>query len=220
MNLEGYYKYFSQLTNLNRNKVYDDNGEYADKPDILKKDFIIEKGDAEGIDVTFKYDYHQLYIWAVYSYGFIHRYDGIDKYYPHYDRRHNVNLVASYTFGKTLCWEIDGRWNLGSGFPFTQTQGFYENNTFAGGINTDYTTSNGEMGVVYGQINQGRLPYYHRLDITFKRRFELSQYSTLEAYIGATNVYSRENIFYFDRISYKRVNQLPVMPSIGLSWKF
>ena len=23
--------------------------------------------------------------------------------------------------------EIDARWNLGSGFPFTQTQGYYEN---------------------------------------------------------------------------------------------
>ncbi len=220
LNIEGYYKYFSQLTNLNRNKVYDDTGEYSDVPDALKKDFVIEKGDAEGLDVTLKYDYRQLYLWAVYSYGFIHRYDGIEEYFPHYDRRHNVNLVASWTFGKNLNWELNGRWNLGSGFPFTQTQGFYENITFADGINTDYTTANGDMGIVYAPINQGRLPYYHRLDVTLKRRFEVGPNSTLEVNLGATNVYSRKNIFYFDRITYKRIDQLPIMPSLGVSWKF
>jgi len=220
LNVEGYYKYFRQLTNLNRNKVFDDTGEYSEEPDVLKKDFIIETGDAEGIDVTLKYDYRQLYLWAVYSYGFIHRYDGIDEYYPHYDRRHNVNLVAAWTFGKNLNWDISARWNLGSGFPFTQTQGFYENLTFADGINTDYTTANGDMGIVYAKINQGRLPYYHRLDVTAKRRFEIGPNSTLELNAGATNVYSRKNIFYFDRITYKRIDQLPIMPSIGMSWKF
>jgi hypothetical protein len=219
-NIEGYFKYFSQLTNLNRNKIFDDTGDYSDKPDALKKDFIIETGDAEGLDVTLKYDYRQLYLWAVYSFGFIHRYDGIDEYFPHYDRRHNVNLVGAWTFGKSLNWEINARWNLGSGFPFTQTQGFYENITFTDGINTDYTTANGDMGIQYAQINQGRLPYYHRLDLTLKRRFELGEFSTLEISLGASNVYSRKNIFYFDRISYKRVDQLPVMPSLSVSWKF
>jgi hypothetical protein len=220
LNIEGYYKYFSQLTNLNRNKVFDDTPEYSDVDDVLKKDFIIEKGDAEGLDVTLKYDYRQLYIWVVYSYSFIHRYDGFDEYYPHYDRRHNINLVGAWTFGKHLNWEINARWNLGSGFPFTQTQGFYENITFSDGINTDYTTSNGDIGIQYATINQGRLPYYHRLDITMKRRFELGPNSTMEISLGATNVYDRKNIFYFDRITYKRVDQLPIMPSLGLSVKF
>lgn len=220
LNIEGYYKYFSQLTNLNRTKVFDDTGDYSDVPDNLKKDFVIETGDAEGLDVTLKYDYRQIYIWAVYSFGYIHRYDGIDHYFPHYDRRHNVNLVGAWTFGKKLNWEVNARWNLGSGFPFTQTEGIYENLTFADGINTDYTSSNGDVGIIYGPINQGRLPYYHRLDITFKRRWELGTNSSLEINLGATNVYSRKNIFYFDRITYKRINQLPVMPSLGLSMKF
>lgn len=220
LNIEGYYKYFSQLTNLNRNKVFDDTGDYSDVPDVLKKDFIIETGDAEGIDFSLKYDYHQIFFNAIYSYGFIHRYDGIDEYFPHYDRRHNVNLVGSWTFGSKLNWDINFRWNLGSGFPFTQTQGFYENLTFADGINTDYTTANGEMGIVYAPINQGRLPYYHRLDITLKRRFEVGENSTIEVNAGATNVYNRSNIFYFDRITYKRVDQLPLMWSLGMSWKF
>ena len=50
MNVEGYYKYFPQLTNINRNKIFDDNGDNSDQPDFLKKDYIIEQGDAYGVD--------------------------------------------------------------------------------------------------------------------------------------------------------------------------
>jgi len=220
LNVEGYYKWFTQLTNINRNKVYDDSPEYANKPDVLKKDFILEKGDAEGVDFTLKYEHRQLYLWAVYSYGYIHRYDGYDTYYPHYDRRHNVNLVGSYTFGKTLTWGVNVRWNLGSGFPFSQTQGFYELLNFADGVNTDYTTDNGSVGIIYADYDSGRLPYYHRLDVSVNKMFYFGKNMELEINLGVTNVYNRKNIFYFDRITYKRIDQLPIMPSLGISFKF
>jgi len=220
VNIEGYYKYFPQLTNINRNKIFDDNAANADKPDYLKKDFIIETGDAEGFDVSVKYDYNRLYIWGVYSLGYVHRNDGIIDYLPHYDRRHNVNIVSSYTFGKNYDWGIDIRWNLGSGFPFTLTQGYYENLTFTDGINTDYTTENGELGIIYSDLNGGRLPYYHRLDFTIKKHFELGEYTNLDAIFSVTNLYDRKNIFYQDRITHERVDQLPIMPSIGLNLSF
>ena len=217
VNIEGYYKNFLQLSNVNRNKLFAEDD--ADAPDQLKKDFIIETGQAMGIDFVFKYSYKRLYLWAVYSLGKVTRYDGISEYFPHFDRRHNVNLLAAYTFGKDLNWEASVRWNMGSGFPFTQTAGFYENLVFDGGINTDYTTQNGTLGVEYGELNKGRLPFYHRLDLSVKRTFELGQ-TKLDAVLGITNVYNRENIFYIDRVKYERVNQLPILPSLGISWQF
>jgi len=220
LNVEGYLKRNTQLTNINRNKLYDDTGENHDKPDYLKKDFIIETGNAYGVDFLLKYDYKRVYLWFVYSLGYIDRYDGIRTYVPHFDRRHNINLVGSYTFGENLNWEIGTRWNLGSGFPFTRTRGFYELVPFNEGLNTDYTTINGEMGIIYGNLNEGRLPYYHRLDISVKRRFDIGDNANLLATLSITNVYNRENIFYFDRIKWQRVNQLPIMPSIGMSLKF
>ncbi|MCF8464338.1 MAG: TonB-dependent receptor [Flavobacteriales bacterium] len=219
VNVEGYMKHFLQLSNVNRNKLFADNAENTEVPDGLKKDFIIETGKAMGLDFVVKYAYKRLYMWAVYSLSKVDRYDGITTYFPFFDRRHNVNLVAAYTFGKNLNWEASVRWNLGSGFPFTQTAGFYENLVFDGGINTDYTTQNGTLGVEYGELNKGRLPYYHRLDLSVKRSFELGP-TTLDAVIGITNVYNRENIFYIDRVRYERVNQLPILPSLGLSWQF
>ncbi|MFM1875544.1 MAG: hypothetical protein RL266_1281 [Bacteroidota bacterium] len=218
-NVEGYLKNFLQLSNVNRNKLFADTDDNSEVPDQLKKDFIIENGKAMGIDFVLKYSYKRLYAWAVYSLSTVTRYDGITEYFPLFDRRHNVNLVAAYTFGKNLNWEASVRWNLGSGFPFTQTAGFYENLVFTDGINTDYTTQNGQLGVEYGELNKGRLPYYHRLDLSVKRKFEIGS-TTLEAIVGVTNVYNRENIFYIDRVRYERVNQLPILPSLGISWQF
>jgi hypothetical protein len=220
LNVEGYIKDNVQLTNINRNKLYDDTGENQDKPEYLRKDFIIETGQAYGIDFLLKYDYKRLYFWTVYSMGFVTRYDGITSYPPHFDRRHNVNLVGAYTFGTDLDWEFSTRWNLGSGFPFTQTQGFYEKIPFHDGINTDYTTANGELGIVYGPLNQGRLPYYHRLDVNLKKTFVVGENSQIVASFSITNVYNRSNIFYFDRVRYERVDQLPFMPTIGVNWSF
>ena len=145
MNIEVYYKNFSQLTNINRNKVYNDIDPYNDpsdplyKPEYLRNDFIIENGDANGFDISIKYEKRQIYFWAVYSLAYVNRSDEQISYVPHYDRRHNVNLVGSYKFGKELMWEFNARWNMGSGFPFTQTAGEFEKLLFDLGAGSNYT---------------------------------------------------------------------------------
>lgn len=220
LNVEGYFMNFEQLVNINRNKLYDDNGENATKPDYLKKDFIIESGNAWGVDFTAKFEWNNLYVWLVYSLMKIERMDEIQTYTPHFDRRHNVNLVANYRFGKKKGWEVSARWNIGSGFPFTQTQGFYEFLDFQQGINTDYTTANGSLGIQYADINQGTLPWYHRLDVNIKKIFTFGKNMKLELNAGATNMYNRQNIFYIDRITYQRVNQLPILYNFGVNFEF
>jgi len=226
LNIEAYFKNFSQLVSINRNKIYDDKPPYNDetspdyKPAYLRTDFIIETGYADGLDFSLKYDFNKIYIWAVYSLAYVTRFDGIEHYVPHYDRRHNVNLLATYKFGKLDLWEVNARWNYGSGFPFTQTQGYYENLTFPGGISSDITTENGEEAILYADYNKGRLSDYHRFDLGITRKFNLSETSILEGNFTITNVYNRQNIFYVDRISNERVYQLPIMPSIGINWSF
>jgi hypothetical protein len=219
LNVEGYYKYYPQLTNLNRHKIYDDTPDNADIPDYYKKDFIIETGDAEGVDFSLKYSSGKFSAWAVYSLGYIHRYDGLKWYVPPYDRRHNVNLTASYIFGKKLGWEFDFRYNFGSGFPFTKTQGFYEKINF-NNIGSDFIHDNGSLGILYGNFDEGRLPYYSRVDVNLKKKFDLGKYTKLEINLSVTNLLNQENIFYFDRVSYTRINQMPIMPSLGISFTF
>lgn len=220
LNIETYYKYYSQLTNLNVNKVFDDSEQYWDKPEYLKKDFIIEKGDAYGLDISFKYDMNKFYIWAAYSLAYTNRYDGFVNYVPHYDRRHNANIIATALLGKKQNNEASIRWNFGSGFPFTRTQGHYPLITFQDDINADVTNATTELGTIYSTINDGRLPSYHRLDVSYKRLIYFSETLKLEISSSITNLYNRKNIFYFDRITKQRVDQLPIMLSFGINLRF
>lgn len=222
---EVYVKDFTQITNINRDKIYDDNANNTDKPEYLRKNFIVENGMASGFDVVYSYESKILYLWLVYSYNTVTRFDGRRTYQPHFDRRHNINLVGTYAFGERLNTEVSVRWNFGSGFPFTLTQGFYENIDFANGQSTDYLRENGEFSILYDDLNKGRLPYYHRLDISAKHHIVLKEVDQVEKRamditVSVTNVYNRENIFYFDRVRYERVNQLPVLPSVSVSYKF
>ena len=58
------------------------------------------------------------------------------------------------------------------------------------------------------------------LDFSIKKSSKFKKYGVLEWSIGVTNVYDRNNIFYYDRIDAVRVDQLPIIPSIGMSWIF
>ncbi len=221
LNVEGYYKYFPQLSNINTNKMYDNSIEFASKPDVFKKDFIIESGKSYGVDFLFKYTKKRLFVWAVYSLGKFTRWDGFQQYNPVFDRRHNVNIVTAYTAGKKKDLEFNVRWNLGSGLPFTPNAGFYQGETFGGGVTTDYTSTNpSSVTNNLGTFNSQRLPYYHRLDITVKKQFSFKNKTVLETIFSITNVYNRNNIFYVNRITNKIIYQFPILPSLGVSYKF
>lgn len=211
LNIETYLKDFNQLIVVNRNKT-----------SIQQSDYAVETGKAYGIDLSAKFEEVRYNFFVAYSYGFVNRFDGEQTYYTVFDRRHNLNALATYNLDRKGDFQISVRWNLGSGFPFTKTQGFYNNLTFNEGAGTDYLTENpGQVGVLYSQTrNGGRLPYYHRLDISVSKTIHFSKHSNLEINASVTNAYDRANIFYFDRIRYSRVNQLPIMPALSAKFAF
>jgi hypothetical protein len=220
-NVEGYYKYFNQLSNINQNKLYNDVSQFELIDDVFKKDFIIESGQSYGVDVLAKYTKDRIFFWAVYSFGKNNRWDGFNTYAPVFDRRHNLNLVGSYVMGKKKDMEFNIRWNLGSGLPFTPNAGNYQAETFANGVTSNYVTNNPSyITMMLGTFNSQRLPYYHRLDITFKKHFTFKNKDVLEMIASVTNVYNRNNIFYVNRVTGKQIYQFPILPSFGLNYKF
>ncbi len=207
---EPWYKYFGQIITINRYKLLPTDPDYS-----------IETGKAYGVDFTMKYSKGRKYFWGVYSYGYVDRNDGKQTYPTPFDRRHNVNLLASYVAGRKWDWELSARFNYGSAFPFTQTQAFYEKMDFSNGISTNYVAQNGNMEILYAnKINGGRLSDYHRLDISVKKKFYTGNRSVLEASGSVSNAYDRKNIFYIDRVHNTREYQLPIFPSLGLAWNF
>ena len=211
INIEGYYKDFPQLLVVNRNKL-----------DFSDPDYIAETGEAYGIDFSVKYELPKLYLWATYSHGYVNRNDGEQVYPTVFDRRHNINALASYSIDEAGTWKTSIRWNFGSGFPFTKTQGFYNRQQFDNGVGREYLTDNPDnIGIIYSSDrNGGRLPYYHRLDVSLSKSIELTEGIGLELTASVTNAYDRNNIFYFDRLEYERVDQLPIIPTLTAKLDF
>jgi hypothetical protein len=216
LNLEPWVKYFGQIDELNNDKVLPSD-----------PDFIAASGLADGVDLSAKYTSGRYYLWTAMGYQNVN-YTSIDatgnkQTYPApFDARFNANIVAAYTAGEKKDWELSTRFNVRSPFPFTQTQGFYENLGLSGnGIGTNYLQQNGQLNVLYANaINGGRLSWYHRLDISARKRFMLTKKSTFDVTFSITNVYDRENVFYVDRITNVVVDQLPIFPSLNLTWSF
>lgn len=209
LNLEPYYKNFTSLLNINRAK--------ATRTD---PDYIVETGLAYGIDFTAKYSRGRYYFWGTYSYSKVNRNDGKQEYPTIYDRTHNINLLGSVAFGKTKSFELSARFNFGTGFPFTRALGFF-NQVPSTDLSTDFVSTNGQIGILYeSQRNQGRLPDYARFDISAKKSFKFGTFSRLEVNASISNITNRANVFYINRISYERINQLPILPSLGVNFYF
>ena len=91
LNAEAYYKDFPQLIVINRNKTQRSQPDYS-----------VETGSAYGAELSIKYEIPKVYVWTTYSYGFVNRYDGQQTYPTIFDRRHNANVLLTYTPGIRL----------------------------------------------------------------------------------------------------------------------
>jgi hypothetical protein len=210
VSVEGYQKTFNQLISLNRNKR---------KP--TDPDFLVEEGRAMGLDFAFAYKPSSFDIGLSYSLASVYETSNMVRFPTIFDRRHSLNFLFSYLSGKTKQWKWAAHWYVGSGFPFTQTQGFFEDNKLTDLLQTDIVRGNYPLGTLLAdEINGGRLSYYHRLDLSIQYMHKLNKFAYIESTFALTNVYNRQNVFYLERISNQRVNQLPVIPSLNLTVGF
>jgi hypothetical protein len=134
------------------------------------------------------------------------------RFTPPHDRRHQINALLRYARGP---YALNVRWQFGSGLPFTRSRGFYD--TVDVDEPGDVTTQPGRSILIQSdELYDARLPAYHRLDVSVERRFETDGFAaTLQA--SAINVYDRNNLFDYDLFSDNRIDQLPFIPSLGLS---
>ncbi|MCS7189356.1 MAG: TonB-dependent receptor [Bacteroidia bacterium] len=218
LSLEGWYKRFTQLTIINRERLFPEDPA-----------FLTEVGYAYGADLTFRYQGRWWNLYGTYSYQYNWRSDFRISYFPLWDRRHTANFLGTYRWGgwistpsaRESVWEISVRWTLGTGLPFTQTLGFFEKLLLLQGSQSPYVVQQGQLTILLSpDYNAARLPAYHRLDLTLKRRWRLGAAFLLEVNFTLLNAYNRPNLFYVDRITARRYNQLPILPSLGLmgSW--
>jgi hypothetical protein len=200
--IEGYYKISKDVPTVNDEKYYETD------PDLVG-------GELESYGWEFLLNMYQAPFNFTASYSLSWAYKEVDEwvYYPRYDSRHNVNLGFEVDLGNG--WQASAVWVYNTGLPFTETMGFYDKFQF------DELYTPGQIYEFYEpfrilrDINLGRLPDYHRLDLNLSKKFQLG-FLRFSIDASIINVYDRKNIFYFDRETGERVNMLPFLPTARL----
>ncbi len=206
LSLQGYYKNYRNLLTYNRDKV-----------DRLDPDYLPGSGKSYGAEVFLKGGISSFFGWASYSLGKTTRTINGFTFDPRNDRRHSLNLVAGLRIKGG--WEVNARWEFGSGLPFTKIVGFYDRLLLGGIFDSTFAHETGTPYMILGEKNQGRLPAYHRLDLTLAKNLSISTYKfALE--LNIVNVYDRKNLFYFNRFTGDRVNMLPFFPTLSFRGEF
>lgn len=131
-------------------------------------------------------------------------------YNPRYDIRHSFNFLIDYNFGND--WILSAVWILNTGMPFTQDMGYFRRNELINIDESDLLFI--PEAILFGK-NLGRLPDYHRLDLSLSKKINFS-FMKIYFDVSVINVYDRKNIFYFERDTGKRVNMLPIIPTATL----
>ncbi len=211
MSLEGYYK-----------QVYNVPVSVWSSVARFTTDLAYANGDVYGSDFRLNFNHRHFYAgvgygfsWTQYSTAQDHFNtwfgEPIKSYHPPQDRRHQLNLQAGYERGK---FGLNINWIYGSGFPFTQALGFDTFYKFEEFI-PDVTESYGLPRVIMERAYRGRLPDFHRLDISVQQGFDVGAVE-FKVQGGLLNTYDWSNIFYYDVFNQNKIMQMPFMPYVSL----
>lgn len=205
MEIEAYYKGMSNLMDVNERKY-----------SSVQFDFKNVSGSAYGAEVSFRFDGESVFGRVSYALGKTDRISGNITFQPRYDIRHSVNILAGYNPGAN--WQFTANWTFNSGMPFTPINGFFDKLILNG--STPISVYNGyEPSFLYDVKNSGRLPVYHRLDLSLTKKL-VFDFAVFTLGASVINAYNRENIYYFDKDTGKRVNQLPFLPAFFVKAEF
>lgn len=220
LTLEGYRK---DLSDLSFPVFSDEVGTVAEFSQV--------NGRAQGVDVKAEMTRQRFYLSAAYGYSLVEYHRPVQRsravfiagtgqsvllpaldFNPPHDRRHQVGILARMALGQ---WSLSTQWQFGSGLPFTQVNGYYTGIRIDGPSDRNYLEDPGQTFVSRAVPYGGRMPTYHRLDVTLERTF-LMRHADLTLQAGVINAYDRANIFEYNVFSGNRVDQLPLIPSAGI----
>ncbi len=166
-------------------------------------------GDAYGLDVTGSYRRPGLRFEVVYGAASLTYRDVEREYRPPFHRPHRLAVSGRAERGP---WAASVAFQLTSGRPVQRVVGTYRDL----GVGDDVLTSSGRPIAIYeAEPYAGRTPAYHRLDVSVEWAAQLP-YASLVIQAAVVNAYDRANVFYYDAIRDERVDQLPLLPTLGI----
>ena len=231
ISLEGYYKWMDDVI------TYKPGASYLTSDNDWQEMVAIGKGWSYGAEFLIRKDMGRLTGWIGYTLSWSWRqFDEIskDKYPYHYDRRHDVSIVATYKLNDKI--DFGATWVFGTGAAITLP---YDKYIELG----DYTgfMGNGHNGTApyinylsnVEERNNYRTPNYHRLDlgVNFHKKKKWGERTWS---VGIYNAYFRQNYFFiyidYDYDHYtgtgepekvlKQVSLFPGIPYVSYNFKF
>lgn len=209
--------------------------------DDLESEFAVGRGDAYGLEVGLEKKEGRLTGWIGYTLALTRRGDFTPivsgrrfaqngYFFPIYDRRHDVSVVAFWRFNRRLTASAtfvygsgDLRWMPTGRFTFQDISG------------AEFSA----VVPLYQDRNNYRLPPYHRLDLGLVYRF-FPKWGEHDLTLNVVNVYDRRNTFFIYlqpvfqktqlgngqeievpyRIAARQVSLFPILPALTWNFKF
>lgn len=196
----------------------------ADDPSRRGDEFLPATGLAYGADLLARWQPSAGPTgWVSYSYGVSERERGGVRWAPGNDRRHDLNVVATWRRGR---YQWGARFGYASGTPYTPIVGEIVRRVYDPTTGT-WGTGNPQTFVepLAGAHNSARLPAAHRLDVHVAREM-VWRGATWAPYASVVNAYDAKNIFVYvydystSRPTRRAYRQFPILPSVGVRVAF
>ena len=212
--IEGFYKRYHQLLE----------GNPQDDPGTRGDEFFPVDGDSYGADILLRqFEQGRFSGWISYTYAVAARQQGNLRYFPGHDRRHDLNVVATWRLSKYL---LGIRYGYATGTPYTDIVGEIVRRVYDPGLNMYGTRGGGsQTEFVGGPRNGARLPTTQRLDLDVTRTYRWRGMS-IAPYLSIVNVYDAKNVFLYvfdytkNPPTRQAISQFPLLPSAGVTIHF
>lgn len=161
--------------------------------------------------------------------------NGGKKFYPRYDRRHDISVVGMYEFNKRVT--LSATWVYGTGNALTVPVGRYNAAMHEGNVNQTKTMvvqtpfDEGSPVIDYAGKNTFRAEAYHRMDVSL-RFYKQKKHGERTWELSIYNLYNRRNPFFYE-LGFKdngpkqstttalyKYSVFPIMPSVSYNFKF
>jgi hypothetical protein len=210
--LEGYYKDYSNLLETRYGDYF------TPSESLLKAD-----GYSFGADLMLRKTEGWVNGWISYSYAWTRRNIDDEVYRPHYDRRHNANVVLTFPH---LVWDMDvsAKWTLGTGLPYSGSLAYYPMYQYRP-VDPNWWRRP-EWSFIDGPRDAFRYPVYHRLDAGVTKTWK-KRWGEISAFLDVTNLYNAKNVLLYyweigdDGLPVRHsIGMIPILPTIGVKVRF
>ncbi len=196
----------------------------------LENEFVFGRGWSYGNEIFLEKREGNFTGWVSYTLSWTYRQfpdiNNGEKFFPKYDQRNNLNIVASYKLSTRFT--VSATWVYGDGNAFSLPTGYmYLNNL---------DRSRATLIPYYEKRNDLRMPAYHRLDFAAVWKFA-PKWGSSDLTFSVYNLYNRRNPFsiYLDverptqqdqalplptKVSIMQISLFPIIPSLTYNFKF